>query len=155
MIRSAAKQRSIELGWIHRAAADLGLRKTGDDAAYRDMLFAVARVRSAADLDQGGRRAVLDHLRQLGWVSKPRRPGGVPRRRGQAGFIQMLWIRIYQAGGVTDGSEGALRAYVRRQSASFHPQGVGYDSPELLPDDVAARVIESMKRWAKRLGVSW
>lgn len=62
-------QRNAELAAIHIACNDAGM----DEDDYRNMLFAVARVRSAADLDHAGRRKVLDHLRKLagdewGWV---------------------------------------------------------------------------------------
>lgn len=58
--------RRRELAAIHIAKKDLGM----DDETYRDMLFAVARVRSAADLDQGGRTAVIEHLRKSGFKRK-------------------------------------------------------------------------------------
>ena len=59
--------RHRQLAAIHLAARDLGL----DRPAYEDILFTVARVRSAADLDAAGRAAVLDHFRARGW--KPSR----------------------------------------------------------------------------------
>jgi hypothetical protein len=61
--------RNRELAAIHAAKHDLML----DDAEYRAMLWSVARVRSAADLDQAGRRKVLDHLRSRGAVRTPRK----------------------------------------------------------------------------------
>lgn len=152
---SHARLRNIELGRIHKAASDLGLRRPGDDSAYRDMLWAVARVRSAADLDAGGRKAVLDHLQAVGWKFSSKPSPGRSRMRGSAGFMQMLWIRLFQAGAIKDGSDAALRAYVRNQTAGYTGTGVGYDSPELLPADVARKVIEQMKQWAARCGVEW
>jgi phage gp16-like protein len=61
--------RRTDLGLIHIAKAQLGL----DDEAYRDMLWTVARVRSAADLDAAGRAQVIDHLRARGFRPAPRR----------------------------------------------------------------------------------
>lgn len=55
------------LAAIHVLKAQHGL----DDDAYRDMLWAVARVRSAADLDGHGLAQVLDHLNG--------KPGSRPR----------------------------------------------------------------------------
>jgi len=55
--------RNRELSAIHAAKRDLGM----EDDAYRDMLWTVARVRSAADLDFAGRKKVLDHLKACGW----------------------------------------------------------------------------------------
>lgn len=61
--------RNSELAKIHIAKQQLGL----DDDTYRSMLWTVARVRSAADLDHAGRQAVLDHLKARGFKtpSKP------------------------------------------------------------------------------------
>lgn len=72
--------RHRQLAAIHIAAGELGL----DDAAYRDMLYAVGRVRTAADLDLGGRAAVLEHLRERQRLTArryyPGRPGNVEAR---------------------------------------------------------------------------
>lgn len=61
-------RRRADLAKIHIAAKQLGL----DDATYRDMLWTVARVRSAADLDEAGRRAVLQHLHARGFRARQR-----------------------------------------------------------------------------------
>ena len=58
-----ADQRTRDLAAIHVGKKALGL----DDDTYRTMLFTVARVRSAADLDHAGRRAVLEHMRERGF----------------------------------------------------------------------------------------
>jgi phage gp16-like protein len=64
---AAPDTRRRELAAIHVAKKALGL----DDGTYRDMLFTVARVRSAADLDHAGRQAVIEHLRRRGFRPKP------------------------------------------------------------------------------------
>ena len=61
--------RRKQLAAIHAARRDLGL----DEDGYRLMLRQVAGVDSAKDLDASGRRAVLDHLRRVGWSQRPRR----------------------------------------------------------------------------------
>lgn len=66
--------RNRELAAIHIAKAQLGL----DRATYEDMLWTVARVRSAADLDFAGRKQVLDHLQAQGFQSRRRRAGPPP-----------------------------------------------------------------------------
>ena len=145
--------RNIELAKIHIAAADLKLIQLGDDSAYRNMLWSVARVRSAKDLDNAGREKVLAHLRSVGWVdSKPfvRGPGPKP----QVQLIRKLWAALGSAGHLESPTEPALRAFVKKQSAAYHPQKIGYDAPELLPPKVAQRVIEHLKHWCKRTGVS-
>lgn len=68
--------RNQELKLIHVAWRELGL----DEDTYRDMLWTVARVRSAAELDGWGRRRVLEHMKARGFrarVKRRRSPGGV------------------------------------------------------------------------------
>jgi phage gp16-like protein len=61
--------RTSELAKIHIAKKQLAL----DDDTYRDMLWTVARVRSSADLDDAGRRKVLEHMKSRGFKS-PTKP---------------------------------------------------------------------------------
>ncbi len=63
-----ADQRRRDLAAIHAAKRDLNM----DDDAYRDILWSVARVRSAGDLDQAGRSKLLDHFRACGWKPAPK-----------------------------------------------------------------------------------
>lgn len=87
MNRRKQNPRTRELAAIHAAARDLRM----DDDSYRAMLWSVARVRSAADLDAGGRRQVLDHMRRIGWQGKPRRRVGEhPGRPHNMDRSQML-----------------------------------------------------------------
>jgi hypothetical protein len=58
----ATPSRTRDLAAIHATAKQIGMA----DDTYRDMLWTVARVRSAKDLDFAGRRRVLDHLRAVG-----------------------------------------------------------------------------------------
>ncbi|ARU30876.1 hypothetical protein CAP31_03750 [Sulfuriferula sp. AH1] len=63
MNNTAPDIRKRELAQIHVAKTQLCL----DDETYRAMLWTVARVKSAADLDWTGRKQVLDHLKAKGW----------------------------------------------------------------------------------------
>lgn len=73
--RTADTLRKSELAQIHLAKKQLAMT----DDAYRAMLWAVARVKSAADLDWTGRKRVLDHLAACGWKKKSARaPSGGP-----------------------------------------------------------------------------
>lgn len=150
--KTSADGRKIELAKIHMAAASLPvpLIVRGDDSMYRDMLWSVARVRSAKDLDEQGRAKVLEHLRALGWKdSKPHaRQRATPKP--QVSLIRHLWLKLGEAGQLQMPDETGLRAYVKKQSASYHPQKVGYDAPEMLPPRVAQRVIEHLKHWCRR-----
>jgi len=72
-------QRKRELAAIHVAKAQLGL----EDDTYRLMLWTVARVRSAADLDHAGRQAVIEHLRKRGFTKPVSAAAPAPRNHGK------------------------------------------------------------------------
>lgn len=74
-----ADARGKELGMIHVAKKQLRL----DDDAYRAMLWSVARVRSAADLDAAGREAVIAHLRARGFKTTSKRRARPPADRAE------------------------------------------------------------------------
>lgn len=157
-VRKSRPARNIELAKIHIAAQQLGM----DDDTYRDMLWSVGRVRSAKDLDLAGRQAVLSHLVGCGFVDSSasrqrshRQGHAAPtyKKGSQAALIRHLWTRLAQSGQVQDGSDRALRAFVRSQSAPHHPQRVGWDDPRLLPRSAAGHVIEHLKQWCERAGV--
>lgn len=159
--RRAPAGRNIELGKIHIGATALGLIRSGgaDKDGYYAMLQAVAGVASAADLDEAGRRKVLDHLRANGWDDpgdRAYRQRARNRRVGaakpQAQKIRSLWLALAEGGHVRNASEAALRAYVQKQSATYDPNRHGYSAPELLPAPVAQRLIEHLKHWCRRTG---
>ena len=71
--KSSKDSRNRDLAAIHASVKKLGI----DDPTYRDMLWSIARVRSAKDLDWAGRRRVLEHLRARGAGGKrPKKSGG-------------------------------------------------------------------------------
>lgn len=61
-------KRQAELAKIHIAKKQLGL----DDETYRNMLWTLAAVTSASDLDEHGRRRVLEHLKSRGFRDRTR-----------------------------------------------------------------------------------
>lgn len=81
--------RRNELAQIHVAKKDLGL----DEETYRAMLWAIARVRSSADLDWEGRKRVIDHLKAKGWKNKSKaRPAPAKDKKALVGKIRALLI---------------------------------------------------------------
>jgi phage gp16-like protein len=60
-------QRSADLARIHILATEIWGK---DDDAYRDNLFAVASVRSAAKLGHAGRQRVLEHFNNLARITR-------------------------------------------------------------------------------------
>lgn len=145
--------RSIELAKIHIGAEQLGLRCPDDDSAYRDMLWSIGRVRSAADLDASGRQAVLAHLIACGWVDRSpssRRPGASRYQKGtQAALIRWLWTQLADAGLVRDRSDRALRRYIAQHATVADPRPDEL-APQHLDKRQAHDVIEQLKRWLAR-----
>ncbi len=167
MMRAATDNRRAALAKIHIGAEALGMdtEDKGPDSEYRRMLWNVARVHSAADLDEVGRRRVLDHLKKCGFRPKRRprtRPepnratpaGAVMASAGQVKLIRSIWIQMADAGVVHDRTEQALRRWIRSTTRKYHPQKAGYSAPEFLPERAAQHVIEQLKGWAKRCAVT-
>ena len=64
-------RRNMDLSKIHIAKKNLGL----DDETYRALLFRVAGVRSAKDLNPRTAGKVLAEFERLGWKAAPSKPG--------------------------------------------------------------------------------
>lgn len=74
--------RRADLARIHMGATALGMDTHDKDpaSAYRAMLWGVARVRSASDLDFTGRKRVIDHLIKCGWQANQGTPRKAPHQ---------------------------------------------------------------------------
>lgn len=134
--------RNNELSQIHIAKKELGL----DDETYRAMLFTVARVHSAKDLDFHGRKRVLAHMKGRGWKNKSAKKAKSSRPLAdfpKAKKIRALWLSLRDAGALEDASEAALGSYVRRIT--------DVDALEWISDAQADKVIETLKQWLSRL----
>lgn len=132
---------------IHVGLKSIGLVDEGD----RRALYARVTGRThLTEMTEDERQAVMSELRRLGF--KPTSKGDQSRRRPSgryAGKLQALWIAAYNLALVRDCSNGALEAFVRRQT--------GLERERFLhrPQD-AARVIEALKAWiAREAGVDW
>ena len=142
--------RRADLAKTHIGAAELGWRTKLDDDEYRCQLFAVCRVRSAADLDEPGRRRFIAHMRQCGW--KPKASASMKKKAkapGQASdeqlhLVRHLWSCLVRAGQVNHGDEAALRRWVRAQTKGK------FDAIEFLDSATAVRLIERLKKWSAR-----
>lgn len=86
---TAPDLRKRELAMIHLAKAQLGM----NDDTYRAMLWTVARVKSAADLDWAGRKQVLDHCKAKGWKNASKhRPAPAKSKAALVAKIRALLI---------------------------------------------------------------
>lgn len=140
---TAPDLRKRELAQIHIAKAQLGM----DDETYRAMLWTIARVMSAADLDWAGRKRVLDHCKAKGFKVKSAKKAKSTRPLAsddQSKKIRALWLDLHESGTVRDPSEKALAAYVKRVT---HISALQW-----LNTYQASTVIESLKSWQARIG---
>lgn len=134
--------RRTDLAKIHIAKKQLKM----DDETYRAMLQNTAGVNSAKDLDFQGLQKVLHKLKQLGF--SPRKRYGVKSNKTPtlSNKIRALWIEMAQQGIIQDSSETALKSYVKRMSKGK------YHAPQFCDKITAIRIIESLKKWQKRVG---
>ena len=130
-----AALRRRELGHIHQGSSALGWSE--DD--YRFHLHTLTGKSSSADLDAAGRGKVLAHMATLGFKPKSTfKPFGQPEK------IKWLWKKLDQAGGLRDGSDAALLAFVARTT------GTSFADPKFIPTAQASTVIEALKSMLDR-----
>lgn len=135
---------------IHVAKKQLGL----DEDTYRDLLARVTGKRSAKDMSDAERQAVLDEMRRQGAGTgggfKAASNGARKRLEGRfAKKLQALWIAGWNLGVVRERTDEALVAFVRRQTHIDHVR--------FLVDAAEARkAVEAIKAWlAREAGVDW
>ena len=134
--------RRADLAAIHMAKAALAW----DDSTYRDIMFTVCRVRSAADMDFTGRKRFLEHLRKC-QAQMGIKPRGDFRPQPWSPPLRALWSRWQQladAGLVHERSRDALQAWVKRQT--------GVDRLEWLTTHQLDALLASAKLWLARQG---
>ena len=129
--------RLADLAKIHMAKKALGM----DDDDYRAMLFAVARVESAADLDFEGRAAVLRHLASKGWKAEKRKP---KHKRPDVGVGKRALVGKIEAM-LADAKPGRPWSYiepmVERISKGESADGVGHRRIEWLDERQLQRLV--------------
>ena len=133
---------------IHVAKRYLGL----DDDTYRDLLGRVTGKRSAKDMTDAERQAVLDEMRRQGAGAGFQQASKGVRKRLDGRFakkLQALWIAGWNLGVVENRDDEALIAFVKRQTHIDHVR--------FLVDVLEARkAVEAMKAWFTReAGVDW
>lgn len=142
-MKSEATVRNRELAQIHIAKKQLAL----DDDTYRDMLWTVARVRSAGDLDFTGRKQVLEHMKARGFkTGKPKRPHpGRPANmdhpdRGPS--LRKIGALLADAGRAWAYADGMARKM-------FHVEKISWCTVDQLHSIIAALVIDQKRRSKK------
>ncbi|MEX2480226.1 MAG: regulatory protein GemA [Gammaproteobacteria bacterium] len=147
--RQPRSERSAMIAKLHIAKKQLGL----DDGLYRDTLEAATGRRSAKDMTEAELSRALRHFQQRGFnaSSKP------PSKGGEKGFadsvylpkVRALWLSGWHLGIVRDRSDGAMAAFIKRQT--------GIESSRWLTRAEDARVVvEALKSWfAREADVDW
>ncbi len=125
--RGAAEYRRKQLAAIHVRAKQRGL----DDEAYRAMLQSVAGVDSAAELDEAGRRRVLDHL------GGRRRIAAAPEKRALIAKIRAM---------LGERPEAYAEAILRRMTHHDHRVPLAWGTPLQLRKVVAALNYDHRRR---------
>jgi len=139
------RNRLIQL--VHVAKRELNL----DEDIYRSVLKDITEKSSCAKMSIKELESVIDHFKTVGFKVKTRKrysPKTTSNTLGEVGKIRALWITMYKAGFIQDGSEQALDKFISRSLKA--PQGISYHAA-FLKKDQAHIVIERLKQWQKRL----
>ena len=128
---------------IHVAKTKLGL----DDDVYRDILESTTGKTSSKLLTPAQLEAVLDRLKQLGFEVESKDKAGVKNLAddAQSKLIRHLWLQLYHAGQVKNGSEKALAKFIENR--------VKVSALQFLSTESADMVINHLRQWCKRCGI--
>lgn len=136
-----ARNRLIQL--IHIAKKDLRL----DEDTYRAVIEATTGQTSTKTLTIRQLTAVLDRLKQSGFVVKATNPQTLkPADDPQSRLIRHLWLLLHNAGEVRNPSELALATYVEKQTK--------VSALQFLSTANASKVIERLKKWCARKNIT-
>lgn len=131
------KQKFIRL--IHVAKRELGL----DEDTYRAMLVNVTGMDSTKTMPLYKLEAVVKHLKQTGFKVRSKPQTRSLADDAQSKKIRALWLDMHDEGIVKNPSEAALASYVKRLTS--------VDRLEWLSTEQASSVIETLKKWQKRM----
>lgn len=126
---------------IHIAKKQLDM----DEDDYRAFLVRVAGKPSCSELSPQKLKAVLDEMKKLGFkpATKTKRIGTRKLNDApQAKMIRALWLTLRDMGALTDSSEAALLAFVKRMT--------GADAFEWLDSKQTNTVINALRGWIER-----
>ena len=127
---------------IHVAITKLGL----DDDVYRDILESTTGKTSSKLLTPAQLEAVLDRLKQLGFEVESNKTGVKNLASdAQSKLIRHLWLQLYHAGQVKNGSEKALAKFIENR--------VKVSALQFLSTESADMVINHLRQWCKRCGI--
>ena len=150
--RTLSDIRKAELAQIHVAKKQLGW----DEDTYRAAVRTASKgaTDSSGKLDIKQRKALIARMKASGFKVKHARKAPLKNNndisvgddRDQVKKIRHLWLDLHAFGAVRDNSERALASYVKRIT--------GKDHPRFLDLDEASSVIETLKKWQKRVRIT-
>ena len=129
------------------------------DESYRALLAHHASGKtSSTQLTALELQAVLDAMIKLGFKLAKKPFKADPKRLSPASsegpkdiraVIRAVWVFMAKAKFLKNGSETALNSWVQRMTAELNG-GIGIAEVQWLQDDMATKVLESLKRWCRR-----
>lgn len=114
-------------------------RQAIDDDMRKAIQVELVNKASMSDMSIGELGRLLDHFNK-GWK-------GPMGHRAHIGKIKALWWSLYWLGAINEPDDRAISAFVERQT--------GVSALKFLDHRKAASVIEALKAWLERVGVSW
>ncbi len=127
------------LARVHIAKKDLGL----DDDVYRDFLEQHTGQTSAGGLSEIELKKLVKAFEGVGWTSQKKGSYRAKSKKAYVRLIHVYWKKLSDAE-IT--RKDGLDAFVKSQ--------VKVDSVEWLDKNQGNEIIEALKGWAKRMGVS-
>lgn len=141
MAKFSKKTKLIQL--IHVGKTQLGL----DDDLYREVLESCTDKTSSKLLNIAQLESVLNRMKQLGFTIESKNKKDVKNLadHAQSKLIRHLWLQLYDAGQVRNGSEKALAKFVENK--------VGVSALQFLGTKNADMIITHLRQWCKRCGI--
>jgi phage gp16-like protein len=151
--QSQKAERQKLIAQVHIARKQLNM----DEDTYRQALQGITGSASCSLMNVPQLRKVLDSFKARGFKNRPRGRTHSPHSRHippdlktQQDKLRALWIDAHKDGLIQDGSETALCRWAGRMTRKNN-EGVPVESIEWLNGRELSSVIESLKRWIKRL----
>lgn len=153
---SAAAKKPYRVAMI--AKVKIGQKELGwADDVYRAVLHGRYGKDSASKLTDNELVDFLEHMKACGFTpkKKSKRPGRRMAESKLARKIRALWLSLHHLAEVDDPSEKALLKFAQRVTKSDTPDRAGVQALQWLTDQQAYQVIEALKAWGGRAGVTW
>ena len=145
---------STAIKTIHTGFRAMGLTDDDDKRAFYMRIVGQSSLKGMTDLQH---QRIIEEQRRQGF--KPASKASTKRLEGKYGpKIQAMWIAGFNLGVVSNGSNEALEAFVKRETATDRNNPIdGLDSSRWLHKHAdAERVIKALRGWLTRVGrVDW